>query len=422
MSKFIRSSLVYVLLNGISSVIPFLLIPFYTSYLTPTDFGFFTSFQILSGFISPFISFGFLSYIERAQSSTDTITKKNSVLISVVTFFLNSGIIFLLFIPFRLIFVSLVPLNWLIITSIIIIPLSQNIAQIILTIYQMNNRPNAYFIYSILNIFLTTIFSVFFVYFINSTWQGRVTGMFISSAILIFVSLVILYKYLFSDKIVFSSLEIKQMFKYGAPLVLNNIFGYALLIVDRMFLFTKIGPEETGLYSLGFQISQIIVLVLLAINTAFIPWLYNQLKSEDVDKKIKIVRWSYLFIFSSVFLSMIFGFLSPFLLTFFVNKSFDGAFKFVFLLSLAQGVRSIYFATSNYITYSGKTKYILYSMIISFCIHVPISYLLIHKYSAIGAAYAVLFSNFFSSSIVFFFSSKAYPMPWFNIKYFKNEL
>jgi len=414
-----RSSLVYLVLNGISAFIPFLLIPFYTTYLTPTDFGYFTSFQILTGLVSPFISFGLISYIEVTQQTFPEDDKKNIVIISTIIFFINSFFIFLLFFPLKNIISSYIPVNWLIITSIMVVPLSQNISQIILTIYQMKNKVIEYLKFSLFNLFLTTTLSITLIYFINASWQGRVMGMLISSIFLIIITLILMFRYIENIKINVSYLNIKRMLKFGFPLVLSNIFGFLLLMIDRTILFAKIGPNDTGLYSLGFQISQIVLMSLLSANTAFVPWLYSQLKLNNYLRNEQVVKWSYLFILISILFSLVFGIIAPYFLKYFINESFYGAFKFILILSLAQGVRSIYFVAINYISYSGKTKFILYSMLISLCIYIPLAYFFIDYFKSTGAAYSVLLSNLFSSLIVFHFSRKAYKMPWFNFKLFK---
>lgn len=416
MSSIFRSSLVYLVLNGISAFIPFLLIPFYTTYLTPTDFGYFTSFQILTGLISPFISFGLISYIEVTQHTFQEDDKKNIVIISTIIFFINSFYIFLLIFPLKNIISSYIPVNSLIITSILAVPLSQNISQVILTIYQMNNKVIEYLKFSLFNLFLSTTLSITFIYFINASWQGRVLGMLTSSFILIIISINLMFRYVENIKINVSYLRIKGMLKFGFPLVLNNIFGFLLLMIDRTILFAKIGPNDTGLYSLGFQISQIVLLSLLSVNTAFVPWLYSQLKLNNYLRNKQIVKWSYLFIIFSILFSLVFGIVTPYIFKYFINESFYGAFKFILILSLAQGFRSIYFVSINYISYSGKTKFTLYSMLISLCIHIPLAYLFIDYFKSTGAAYSVLLSNLFSSLIVFHFSRKAYDMPWFNFK------
>ena len=53
-SSLIKSSFVYIVCDGINKAIPFLLLPFITHYLTPTDYGVVTNFNVYVQILSVF--------------------------------------------------------------------------------------------------------------------------------------------------------------------------------------------------------------------------------------------------------------------------------------------------------------------------------------------------------------------------------
>jgi O-antigen/teichoic acid export membrane protein len=64
---------IYIGSTIINAAVPFLLLPIFTHYLTPTDYGIVSMFSVLGSFIMPFIGFSTVGVISREYFNRDTI-------------------------------------------------------------------------------------------------------------------------------------------------------------------------------------------------------------------------------------------------------------------------------------------------------------------------------------------------------------
>jgi O-antigen/teichoic acid export membrane protein len=410
----IKNASIYTISSILNSAIPFIFLPLLTTHLTPKDFGIVSSFQVLIGLISPFVGLGIDGAIEREYfkktHKSFAIYLSNCLYIILTTSFFV-GLIFYFFSSFfSELFVF--PSNWFF--TIIIVALGQFINIIILMLWQINEKAVLYGTYQILLTILNTTFSLFFIISLNLNWQGRVLAQTFIAGISIIFGFVLfwkknLLKFKFQKSVVFS------VFAFGLPLIPHAIGGWLTTWIDRIILGKLINISEVGIYTVAFQLVQIIAIIQLAVNTAFIPWLFKNLENGTYIIKLKIVKFSYFFIILIFIFSLLFSLIAPYFIYYFIGKDFRSAIKYIFLLSIAQSIRSIYFMTCNYIFYSGKTIYIGISTFITAIIHFSASYLFVSKFGAIGAAYGTVASSITSSLLTFFFASKLYNMPW-NLK------
>ena len=167
-----------------------------------------------------------------------------------------------------------------------------------------------------------------------------------------------------------------------------------------------------GIYAVGYQFGAIIGIFAMAFNNAYAPYLYEQLSNITNEKKIKLVKFTYLYfigiLFFAIFLSYVFSLIIPY----FLGESFHEASKFIIWIALAHAFQGMYLMVVNYIYYTKKTYVISIVTFSMSIIHVALSYSLIHIYGVIGAAYATIISFFITFIWVWIASNKVYSMPW----------
>ena len=97
--EFLKNTSVYAITTIINSAIPFLLIPFLTKYLSPSDYGLISMHAVLLAFITPFIGYNTNNYIGRLfySLSKDDLSKYigNLLFILLVSVLIISPIIYL---------------------------------------------------------------------------------------------------------------------------------------------------------------------------------------------------------------------------------------------------------------------------------------------------------------------------------------
>lgn len=73
----------------------------------------------------------------------------------------------------------------------------------------------------------------------------------------------------------------KYVFYFNLPLIPHYLAGILLAQSDRIMIGNMIGKEEAGIYSVAASLQGVIGVVVNAINSALVPWLYGKLQERD---------------------------------------------------------------------------------------------------------------------------------------------
>ncbi|MFI5153330.1 MAG: lipopolysaccharide biosynthesis protein [Chitinophagales bacterium] len=410
-NKLFQNIGVYTVSNIISASIPFLLLPILTRFLTPNDFGITATFQSLVGLFSFIVGLNTQTAVIRRFYDEKTV--KFSEYISTCLFILviSTGILSLCLIPFSagISQLSEFPRAWL--WAVIVVAFFQYIFSVLLGVWQVRKKVYLYALLQNAQTILNISISLLFIVILQMNWEGRILAQTISIAIFGLIGLVILIRMRFV-KLKINRKYFSDALRFGVPLIPYSFTGWILLSMDRIFINKMIGLNETGLYSVAFQICLIVSLFQISFNTAWVPWHYENIKKNDPNTNQKIVKFSYAFIIGNFVFAALLVLLAPPFLKFFLGKSFYGASDYLWWLALAQAANAIHIITVTYINYHSRNIYLTYAAIFTAAVHIPIIYLLIKANGTMGAAQAFFISNLMTSILTFLIAGKVHKMPW----------
>ena len=414
-SDLFKNSSIYIIASFSNAVIPFLLLPMLTHFLTKLDYGIITMFVTVVALVLPLVGFNLDAAVTRRYYSKDTdlsIFLWNSLFI----FFTMSLFCFILFYFFKdsIGFYIDIPENW-----VLMIPLVASatfLSNLALVLFHVREKPIKFATFqvtqSILNASLTTIFIIILLY----GWTGRILSIIISTSIFSCISIFLLFKNK-DIKFVFNFSYIKYAISYGGGLIPHAIGASLILLTNRFFLTKMISIEESGLYGVANQICSIVPFITISFNNAYVPWLYRKLSLNNEIEKIKIVKLTYAYFFFIITFVLTFYLVQPLIFHVFIGEKFQNAIQYSFWILLGFAFQGMYYMVTNYILYSEKT-YTLAAITISIAIvNIPLNYYLIDYYGELGAAisFAIIFFLYFI--ITWFISSKIFEMPWFIFKF-----
>lgn len=409
--KLFKNTFIYTASNVIRSAIPFLLLPILTRYLTPSDYGIVATFQVLLAMMIVFVG---LNMHGAVAVNFFKISKEelrgyigNVILILLASFILTLGIIYSLRTPLsHLIKFSE---NWL--PIIVVVALSQFLFTLTLTLWRVEQKPLPYGLFQILQTILNVGLSLIFVVALGWHWQGRLSGIIITSIIFAFIGAFIIYKRKYIN-FSFNKSYIKDALFFGIPLIPHALGGWIMTSIDRIFINSMVNVAATGIYVVGYQVGMIIGLLATSFNQAWSPFLYEKLKENNYATKVKIVKFTYLYYVGIIALALSSSFVAPYFLKFFVGKSFYSAYKYVIWIALGYAANGMYFMVVNYIFYVKKTYILAWITFFSAGANIVLNYFLIKANGAIGAAQATTVTFFVSFILTWILSAKVYKMPW----------
>ena len=405
-----KSFLVYTLSNLLSTGLPFLLLPFLTDHLSKSDYGILSNFTGLLSLVMPLIGINFVSAYTR-QYFKDEINVPEYVGTGLSLQLLLGVFIGLLFWIFQDFIVLKTGVDSLYVNMAAIYCFVFSVSEIILANWRIEDRVWSFGIFRVGRTLVEVALTFYFVINLSLEYHGRVLAILLAVLIAFIPVLVILFKrgYL---KFCWNKDYLKHILRYGVPLIPHAFAGAILIYSDKLIITGRIGLDANGVYSVAFQVGLIIGLIQNSFNQAWVPWFYKQLSSINADKKVKIVKITYLYYLGLLVATVLLVVLTPYIFML-LGKEFNGGIELVGWIAVGFLFNGIYKMKVNYLFYMEKTMIIAVITIFTAGINIGLNYALIDVYGVEGAAIATSITFLIQLILVWIISNRYFPMPWF---------
>lgn len=397
--KILKDSFIYLAGELVSKIMPFLLLPYLSRKLGVEGYGELSYYQTFAALFAIFIGLSQDGAITRyfytyGHRSLDLIVKSGHI------YSISLGLIFIIFSIFYKSYILL----YIILSSIL-----GSFISVQLAIRQCQKKVRSYISIQLFGSFISVIITIITLEFYT---QNLVEKRIISSLIANILIVIFAY-YFYNKKILYKKtywkirkykIGILYILGFGIPLVLHHTSGFIKGQIDRVFIYHKFTESDLGLYSMGAQLSSILMLCIMAINKATIPYIFELLK----NKRITIKDIHKYFYFSLLFIPipiLIIYFIPESLFIWMLGDSFLGV-KYYFLSFSVSTVLFIpYMILVNYLFYYGKNKLISFSSTLSVLAYlISLFYLINTKISYIP--FASIIGSVIILPILYYFTAQ----------------
>jgi len=392
-------------------MVPFILLPVLTRYLSPSDYGVIALFFVFTGILGVFMTLE----LNTAISVNFFKITRDELKVYIANILIITSIVSCLILLFFIIFHSYIskllalPTEWLFIA--IVVTLLQFFTTINLVLWQSEQNPIPLGIYQISQTIFNLSLSLILIIGFGMKWEGRLIAVSVTSMGFGILSFSFLLNRNYLD-FKLDKVYIKNALKFGLPLLPHSLGIWFRTGIDRVFLTMLVSASATGLYTVGFQIASVIMVIISAFNKAFTPYLYEQLKEITAKQKSILVKYFYFYFAVLLLLATSLSLIAPYIIDFLLGKKFTESQNYVTLISFGFAFYGMYSLFVNYILFTEKTKYLSYITFTAGLLHVGLSYLLISYNGTIGAAQATAIISFITFLFVWWLSQKLNPMPW----------
>ena len=417
-NSFLSGTAVYLFSNILAAAIPFALLPVLTRYLTPAEYGQVAIFQTMLGALGAFLGLNATS--AAGIKYFDANLSKEELKIYIGNCFLVLIVSTILFLLIAFVFQNLFS-NWLAIDrKWILIGVLVSSASFVIAMrtgqWQVRKQAKYFGIFQVSQSFLNMLLSLLFVVYFLQGSDGRIwvlSGIPLTFAL---VALFLLYK---DDLLGFAwkSIYLKEILTFGIPLIPHTIGIFLLSSVDRFVINSELGLAQVGFYMVAVQLVSAMGMVFDAINNAYVPWLFERLKRNDMGEMKQIVRWTYLYCLVLVAIAALAFAMGPYLLVLIAGEKYRPAGEVVGWLALGQAFNGMYLMVTNYIFYSKKTGLLSMSTITSGLINIGLLLLLVASMGIVGAAIAFTISMALKFLMTWYVAQLRHPMPWFDLRF-----
>lgn len=403
--KLSKNIIIYGLSNGIQSLVPFIMLPILTSYISVDGYGLLSIIDTNILFLAPFILLNIDSGISvefyKVDKKVLSLFIANGIILSLGSFF----IVFILFFIFNSTLKDLFSIPSEILFLLPIFVILRLIPAIVLVLFQAQQKAIKYLTFSILQTVFDLSLSIFFVIYLKFGYLGRLGGAYSSFFLFTIIGIIILFKMGYIN-FTFSIQKIKEILKFGVPLIPHVIGGIIIIMSGRFFISYYAGNNFVGLYTVAYQVGAVVLLFSRSVNQAWSPMLFGLLKERKFDNVKQITKM--LFVVFVLF-SLIVYLFSDLLFDVLINKSYKGAKKYFPYLLLGFLFQSLYFLITDFFFYVKRTGLLSSVTVFGALLNLTLNYFLIKSYGVIGIAYSSAITWFFFLVGVFLiFKSKIY--------------
>nr|WP_297347959.1 oligosaccharide flippase family protein [uncultured Glaciecola sp.] len=395
----VKNSSIYIFGEILAKLLPFLLLPYLTRKLGVDGFGELANAQAYIVLLVVFIG---LSQ-DGAVARYFYFYGKRSIGLIV-----SCGLVLSLLFALPLIVFSLYTHN-LIVLYIALAALSQVILKVQLSLRQCQKKAFEYTCIQVFSGVFTVAITIFLFETLKATYANRVLAIVIANFLTFFLGL---YFYAQTTKLKLNFCwRIRRkgftyIFMFGFPLVFHQLSFFMKGQLDRILIHENFTPAELGMYAAGFQLASILSILIMAINKAIVPFIYEGFKKKEINF-LNVISWFHLsFLF--IGLPALFAFLIPeSVYQMILGDEFVGSKFYTVLFLLGLGLNIPYLLLVNFLFYHGENKKIAFSTICSSVIHVFFVYLFLQ----IGLDWipvSLFLSNIILIIILYFSCKKVY--------------
>jgi O-antigen/teichoic acid export membrane protein len=412
-TKLFKHSLTYGLGNVASKALAFLLIPLYTAYLNPEDYGILQICRIITALLTVFLMMGMSSSMFRVYYNVKDHKDKSLIVNTTLnTFFIASILILTPLIIFSSklsgVFLGVEQSQYVFIILLATI-FCESFFTLQLAVLRAEERSRLYSIITIIRVVLYAAFSLIFIAFLKQNYIGALkAGLYTLILIVIGTSRFTIKGY----KLELSYNYIKEILHIGIPLAIGGLGIWVLNLSDRYMLKLLLPPDVSlfhiGLYSLGDRIASITkFLVVMPFMLAWGALMFSYEKEENAKEIYKTVMNYFCFVtgllalFVNVFSKEIIQVMSQ-------NVSYYDAFKIVPILSFSKIMSGLIIVISVGVIITKKSKYVAISNFIAAICNIIFNFILIPRYFMFGAAIGSLLAFIINFLILFYFAQRSY--------------
>ncbi|MBL4755119.1 MAG: oligosaccharide flippase family protein [Flavobacteriales bacterium] len=390
----VKDVVIYGVAGGLSKSLMILLLPIYTRFFTPEEYGIVDLVTTVLMFLTIMSMLQMEAAIGRYFYEAKD-EKENQRNLSTAFWTIMACSIVLIV----LLYIIAKPLSALLFDSdqysalflviAAILPLS-NVYGFLTAVMRYVKKPMLYGLFSLIQISLTLGTSILYVVYMKmgiiGVFYGQLTGFGAAALVMLLYS--------FRSKIIglyWEQAVIIRYLKFSLPLLPGMVGSWANNYVNRFVMLSYLTLAEIGLYTVAFRIASIFRLLEDAVKMAWGPFIYESLQKENHRELFKTVfNYAVMLVFSLVILLTLFA---DEIFSIFATSAYDNAIDVMVILFLSLGLNALVQIVLIGPVITKKTHYNSILQLASLIVNVTSLFILVPEYGLIGVPLSFLGST-----------------------------
>ncbi len=210
----------------------------------------------------------------------------------------------------------------------------------------------------------------------------------------------------------FSLSLFKKLLTTGLTFIPHSLAGILSLSINTWILNKMISSAAIGVYGIAIMFAQFIVIPITSIGNGAYPTLAKLMKDGSRAAKEEQSRLYTLIITGVALVTLAIVMFAPVAIDVLTDPKYHEAKTIVYVLGLAWFLQGIYLVGSHVVFYYGGGLWLGTATITSVIVNVVLSLVLIPRYGIFGAAFAMAGCFLIRALIVLVVGQRMHPLPW----------
>ena len=277
----------------------------------------------------------------------------------------------------------------------------------VLTLLRLDERARAYFAITVVNVIVTIPFTVWLVVIEDRGADGILLGNFGIGALFLGWRL---WRERRRLSFVPDRPLLRRMVRFGLPTMPAELSLYSLNFIDRIVIARAAGLAEAGLYALAIKFAQGMTVIARGFQLAFPPLAYSIADDEEARRAYSLIfTW-----FAAVCAFFVAGLwlLSRWITELLAAPEFFQAHEAIGLLATGVSLYALYLVLVVVLGRTGRTEFNFPATAAGTAVNVALNLILVPSHGIVGAGIALVASYLVVLGLMYVLTQRLFPVPY----------
>lgn len=409
--RFLRDSAIYSVSAVLSRGVSVILIPLYTRFLQPYEYGVFDLLMIAATLANYLVSLEISQGLARVYSEARDENEKRACVSAAAWFSVTAYFLFVIVASAFSVDIARLLLgspDWNSAVQTMILAVAANgiffLLQDLLR-WQLQPKRHAYasIAYSLASALVGSVTVVVVHAGVVGILIGQIVGALLGLAITLRNGGALHWRWEFNWG------KWKEMASYSAPMVISSFAAYSALYVDRIFINEQLSLGDVGVYGVGARIASLVALLMVGFQSGYIPIVFhNHAAPETPPQMARVFRY---FLVAAIAVVLFLSGFSGELLMLMTTERYFSSWYTIPILASAMLLASMYIFVPG-IFIARRTLIVAGINVGAVCLTVLGNMILLPRFGVLGAATAALTTSTIIFLVYVYFNARYYPIPF----------
>jgi O-antigen/teichoic acid export membrane protein len=279
--------------------------------------------------------------------------------------------------------------------------------ELLLTIFRLDERARPFFLTTMANVLVTIPVTVALVVGAGEGARGLLLGSYGTGAVFVAGLIVVHHRRL---ALLWDGGLLRRLMRFGLPTMPAELSLYSLNFIDRIIIVRSVGLAEAGLYSLAVKFGQGVNVFVRGFQLAWPPLAYSIRDDDDARRAYSVVVT--LFTAGCAFAVTAMWLLARWIVRALAAPEFFDSYEAVGLVTTGVTLYALYMVLVVILGRTGRTEFNLPATVAATVVNVVLNLALVPSMGIVGAGLALVASYLVVLVLMYVFTQRLFPVPY----------